>query len=38
MNIIVSDRTDFLHLAVVVTIMVVMSATLLTWVKRQGWW
>jgi hypothetical protein len=36
MNIIVNDRTDFPHLAVVVTIMAVMSATLLTWAKRQG--
>lgn len=38
MNIIVNDRTDFAHLAVVVTIMVIMSATQLTWAKRQGWW
>jgi magnesium transporter len=38
MNIIVNDRTDFLHLAVVLAVMVVISATLLTWAKRQGWW
>jgi magnesium transporter len=38
MNIIVNDRTDFPHLAVVVTVMVIMSAALLTWAKRQGWW
>ncbi len=38
MNIIVNDRTDFPHLAVIVTLMVIMSATLLTWAKRQGWW
>ena len=38
MNIIVNDRTDFPHLAVVVSIMVIMCGTLLTWAKRQGWW
>ncbi|HEY2947219.1 MAG TPA: magnesium transporter CorA family protein [Micromonosporaceae bacterium] len=38
MNIIVNNRTDFPHLAVVLAIMTVMSATLLTWAKRQGWW
>jgi magnesium transporter len=38
MNIIVNNRTDFPHLAVVLTIMAIMSATLLTWAKRQGWW
>jgi magnesium transporter len=38
MNIIVNDRTDFPHLAVVVAVMVAISATLLRWAKRQGWW
>ena len=34
MNTIVNDRTDFPHLAV----MAAMSATLLRWAKRHGWW
>jgi Mg2+ and Co2+ transporter CorA len=38
MNIIVNARTDFTHLAAVLTVMAVMSATLLAWAKRQGWW
>jgi magnesium transporter len=38
MNIIVNTRTDFPHLAVVLAIMTVMSAALLTWAKRRGWW
>jgi Mg2+ and Co2+ transporter CorA len=38
MNIIVNDRTDFPHLAVVLTIMAIISGTLLRWAKRQGWW
>jgi magnesium transporter len=37
MNIIVNDRTNFPFLAVVVALMVTMSAALLTWAKRQGW-
>jgi Mg2+ and Co2+ transporter CorA len=38
MNIIVNDRTDFAHLAVVVAAMLVISAVLVRWAKRQGWW
>jgi Mg2+ and Co2+ transporter CorA len=38
MNIIVNDRTDFPHLAVVLAAMVAISAILLRWAKRQGWW
>ena len=38
MNIIVNDRTDVPHLAVVVVAMLGISAVLLRWVKRQGWW
>jgi Mg2+ and Co2+ transporter CorA len=38
MNIIVNARTDFPHLVTVVTVMVVVSAALLVWAKRQGWW
>jgi magnesium transporter len=38
MNIIVNDRTDFPHLAVVLAAMLVISAILLRWAKRQGWW
>jgi magnesium transporter len=37
MNLIVNDRTDFSHLAVVVAAMLVISAILLRWAKRQGW-
>ena len=37
-NIIVNDRTDFAFLAAVLTVMVIMSAALLTWARRQGWW
>jgi magnesium transporter len=38
MNIIANDRTDFLHLAGVLLLMATISATLLRWAKRQGWW
>jgi magnesium transporter len=38
MNIIVNDRTDFPHLAAVLAVMTVISAILLRWAKRQGWW
>jgi magnesium transporter len=38
MNIIVNDRTDFRHLAVVLAVMAAISAILLRWAKRQGWW
>lgn len=38
MNVIVNDRTDFVHLAVVLLVMSAMSGTLLRWAKRQGWW
>jgi magnesium transporter len=38
MNIIVNDRTHVPALIGVLAVMVVMSATLLTWAKRRGWW
>jgi magnesium transporter len=38
MNIIVNDRTHSLQLAVVLAVMAAMSAALLRWAKRQGWW
>jgi Mg2+ and Co2+ transporter CorA len=38
MNIIANDRTDFVHLAAVLLVMATISATLLRWAKRQGWW
>jgi magnesium transporter len=38
MNIIVNDRTHLGQLAVVLAIMAVISAILLRWAKRQGWW
>jgi magnesium transporter len=38
MNIIVNDRTDFPHLAVVLAAMIAISTILLRWAKRQEWW
>lgn len=38
MNIIVNGHTRVSQLIVVLAIMTVMSATLLTWAKRRGWW
>ncbi|HSJ43358.1 MAG TPA: magnesium transporter CorA family protein [Euzebyales bacterium] len=38
MNVIVNDDTDLVHLAIVLLVMAAMSATLLRWAKRQGWW
>ena len=38
MNLIVNDRTDFPHLVVVLAVMATISAMLLRWAKRQGWW
>ena len=38
MNVIVNDRTHHGHLAVVLGVMALMSAILLRWTKRQGWW
>lgn len=38
MNLIVNTRTDLPHLLVVLVAMVAMSAALLTWARRQGWW
>jgi magnesium transporter len=38
MNIIVNDRTDFPHLAVILVVMAAISAILLRWAKRHGWW
>jgi magnesium transporter len=38
MNVIVNDRTHVVHLAVVLAVMAAMSAALLRWARRQGWW
>ena len=38
MNLIVNDRTQGPHLAVVLVVMAAMSSVLLRWTKRQGWW
>jgi Mg2+ and Co2+ transporter CorA len=38
MNIIVNDRTHIPQLILVLMVMAVMSALLLTWAKRRGWW
>jgi magnesium transporter len=38
MNIIVNTESDVPHLAAVLFVMVAMSAALLLWAKRHGWW
>jgi magnesium transporter len=38
MNVIVNDRTHWVWLTVLLSVMVVMSGLLLRWAKRQGWW
>jgi magnesium transporter len=38
MNIIVNGTTHVTQLIVVLAIMAVMSALLLAWAKRRGWW
>ncbi len=38
MNVIVNQRTHLLHLAVVLAVMIAMSALLLRWARKQGWW
>jgi len=38
MNVIVNDSTHYGALAVLLTVMAVMSAALLVWAKRKGWW
>jgi magnesium transporter len=38
MNIIVNDHTQVPQLVAVLCVMAVMSALLLTWAKRRGWW
>jgi Mg2+ and Co2+ transporter CorA len=38
MNVIVNEATQPVELVVAVVAMAVMSALLLMWAKRQGWW
>jgi magnesium transporter len=38
MNVIVNDHTHWVALTVLLLIMIVMSALLLRWARRQGWW
>jgi magnesium transporter len=38
MNVIVNNRTNFVHLGVVLAVMAAISAALLRWTKQQGWW
>lgn len=38
MNIIVNSATNFLAVAIVLTLMAALSGWLLYWCKRQGWW
>ena len=38
MNIIVSSETQSAQIAVVIALMVMVTAVMLAWTKRQGWW
>lgn len=38
MNVIVSSGTHVVHLVIVLAVMAAISAWLLRWAKRQGWW
>jgi Mg2+ and Co2+ transporter CorA len=38
MNVIVNDSTHLGQLVVLLSVMAVMSATLLLWARRKGWW
>jgi magnesium transporter len=38
MNVIVNNRTHVVQLTVVLAVMAAMSAALLRWARRQGWW
>lgn len=38
MNVIVNDSTHWVGLGALLVMMAVMSAVLLAWAKRQGWW
>jgi Mg2+ and Co2+ transporter CorA len=38
MNVIVSDRTEWTPLWILVAVMVIISTAILIWTRRQGWW
>ena len=38
MNVIVNQRTHWTQLAIIILIMLAISALLLRWARRQGWW
>ena len=38
MNVIVNDETHYRSVAVLLLVMLTMSAVLLRWARRQGWW
>ena len=38
MNVIVNDRTHVAQLVLLVTVMATISAVLLRWTRKQGWW
>jgi len=38
MNVIVNERTQWAQLAIVLLVMLTISALLLRWARRQGWW
>lgn len=38
MNLIVNDRTDFAHLAILGAVILAISGSMLAWAKHHGWW
>jgi Mg2+ and Co2+ transporter CorA len=38
MNVIVNQRTHWTQLAIIILVMLTISALLLRWARRQGWW
>ena len=38
MNLIVGQRTDVVQLVVVLSFMALVTAGMLAWTKRMGWW
>jgi hypothetical protein len=38
MNVIVNESTHWVWLAILLLIMLIMSAILLRWAHKQGWW
>jgi Mg2+ and Co2+ transporter CorA len=38
MNVIVNQRTHWTQLTIIILVMLTISALLLRWARRQGWW